>query len=212
MPRVHFVKKARKDNPAAKRGEPYYWWKFRYGGKRYSKKAPRSSQLTQSTYYSTVRSLCEQIEDSQPDDSDAVIGLRDEIVSELENLRDETQSSLDNMPDSLQYSPTGELLQERVDAIENAISEIENIDEYEDAPDESDFELDKEECPDCEGRGYEDPEDPEEECLNCSGDGEVESTESSEYQEAHAEWVEGIEEYISNAVGNMQDAVSNCEV
>ena len=37
MPRVHHVKSARKDNPVAKKGESYYWWKFRYGGKRYSK-------------------------------------------------------------------------------------------------------------------------------------------------------------------------------
>jgi len=34
MPRVHFVKKARKDNSAAKAGESYYWWKFRYRGRR----------------------------------------------------------------------------------------------------------------------------------------------------------------------------------
>lgn len=31
MPRVNHVKAARKDN----QGEPYCWWKFRYGGKHY---------------------------------------------------------------------------------------------------------------------------------------------------------------------------------
>ncbi len=52
MARAHFVKKARKDNPAAgiKAGDSYYWWKFRRGGKHYSKTAPRPSQLTQSEY------------------------------------------------------------------------------------------------------------------------------------------------------------------
>lgn len=31
MARLHFVKSARKDNPSAevKKGESYYWWKFR---------------------------------------------------------------------------------------------------------------------------------------------------------------------------------------
>ena len=43
MPRVNYVKKARKNNPAVKRGESYFWWKFRYGGKQYSKTRPRQS-------------------------------------------------------------------------------------------------------------------------------------------------------------------------
>ena len=35
MPRVHFVKKARKDVPNSdiKKGEGYFWWKFNYGAK-----------------------------------------------------------------------------------------------------------------------------------------------------------------------------------
>lgn len=127
MPRVHFVKKARKDNPVAKRGESYYWWKFRYGGKRYSRTRPRASQLTQSPYYGAVRALVEQIEDSNPEDFDEFESLKEEVRDELENLRDEAQSSLDNMPEQLQYAPTGELLQERIDALENAESELDYI-------------------------------------------------------------------------------------
>lgn len=130
MPRVHFVKKARKDNPVAKKGESYYWWKFRYGGKRYSRTRPRASQLTQSPYYGAVRALVEQIEDSNPEDFDEFESLKEEVRDELENLRDEAQSSLDNMPEQLQYAPTGELLQERIDALENAESELDNIDDF----------------------------------------------------------------------------------
>lgn len=33
MPHVTFVKKARKDNPVAKKGESYYWWAFMVGGR-----------------------------------------------------------------------------------------------------------------------------------------------------------------------------------
>ena len=68
--------------------------------------------------------------------------IRDDLVSELEDLRDETQDRLDNMPESLQYSPTGELLQERIDRLEDAISDLEDIDDFEDA-DPEDFEDDR---------------------------------------------------------------------
>ena len=41
------------------------------------------------------------------------------------------------MPENLQYSPTAELLQERVDSLENGISEIESIDfDYEEKDEE----------------------------------------------------------------------------
>ena len=87
MPRVTFVKSARKDNPVAKKGESYYWWKFRYGGKRYSKTRPRPSQLTQSPYYSQVRSLVEQIEDATVTDQEQFEELRDAMREELESLQ-----------------------------------------------------------------------------------------------------------------------------
>ena len=130
MAKVNYVKKARKDNPAVKAGEPYFWWQFAYGPKRYSVKRPRPSQLTQSPYLSGVRSLVERVNDFEPHDADkdGFEELRDEIVAELVELRDQCQDSLDNMPESLQESPTGELLQERIDACDNALNSIECID------------------------------------------------------------------------------------
>lgn len=149
MPRVHFVEKARKDNPAVKKGESYYWWKFRYGGKRYSRTRPRQSQLTQSAYFGTLYQIAEFVSDSNPEDWDDFETMKDDVVSQITDLRDETQSSLDNMPDSLQYSPTGELLQERIDALDSAESEIDGIYEYEfededNEPEEADFETHEE--------------------------------------------------------------------
>lgn len=144
MPRVTFVKSARKDNPVAKKGESYYWWKFRYGGKRYSKTRPRQSQLTQSAYFGTVYSLQEEVEDAPVLEAADIESLRDSIQSQVEDLSQESQDSLDNMPDQLQYSPTGELLQERVDACDYAVSDLENIEvEFEfdeDEPAPEDFE------------------------------------------------------------------------
>lgn len=52
MAKVHFVKSAQKDNPVAKKGESYYWWKPMVGGrggaKRYSKDRPSTPSSEQS--------------------------------------------------------------------------------------------------------------------------------------------------------------------
>ena len=64
MPRLHYVKKARKDNPAVKAGEPYYWWKHAWSAKQYSKTRPRPSQLTQSEFMSEYLSMGEDFEDA----------------------------------------------------------------------------------------------------------------------------------------------------
>jgi len=145
MPRVTHVKAARKDNPVAKKGESYYWWKFRYGGKRYSLTYPKASQLTQSAYFGTVYSMQEEVEAWEGEDVLSFEGLKEDILGQVEELREETQSSLDNMPDQLQYSPTGELLQERVDALDSAESDIECIDEPDDAEEFDREEFDREE-------------------------------------------------------------------
>jgi len=126
------------------KGEPYYWWQFMNSPKHYSKEAPKGSQLTQSSYMSQYLGLQEEIGEWSPSDVDEVVSGVEDFKERLETLRDECQESLDNMPESLQYSPTGELLQERIDACENAISEFENIDcdyeEPEEGAQESDIE------------------------------------------------------------------------
>lgn len=135
MARATFVKKARKDIPSAgiKAGESYYWWKFRYGGKHYSKTPPRPSQLTQSEFYSRVYGLQEQLADATADDG--LPDLRDEIAGELRDIAEDCTSKRDNMPEALQDSETGSLLQERAEAMEAAADELEAID-FDDAPDD----------------------------------------------------------------------------
>jgi len=139
MPRVTFVKKARKDNPVCKKGQSYYWWKFRYGGKRYSLTPPKQSQLTQSAYFGTLYSIQEEVEGYTLEEHSDWEGMLDDIKGQLEELQSETQDSLDNMPEQLQYAPTGELLQERIDALDSAISDIDCLDEPEE-PDDEDYE------------------------------------------------------------------------
>lgn len=135
MPRVNYVKKARKDNPVAKKGESYYWWKFRYGGKRYSKERPKQSQLTQSPYYAALYDLQDEIDEYQCGDYEDFECFVEDVKNQLADIGEECQSSLDNMPESLQYAPTGELLQERIDACENAQYEM-DVDEFEFDPED----------------------------------------------------------------------------
>jgi len=130
MVKLHYVKKARKDYPEAgiKKGEPYYWWKFRFSGIRRSKFRPRRSQLTQSEFLAQVYDIEDTIADlntvsSFEELSEAVV----DIVEEIRRLAEEQQDKLDNMPDSLQYGPTGELLENRIRACEEWADDIEYV-------------------------------------------------------------------------------------
>lgn len=134
MARATFVKAAQRNytedetgiEGGIKKGQSYYWWKFRRGGKRFSLTQPKPQQLTQSAFYSTLYDIGDMIGELEGDDS--LQSTIPDVISALEELRDETQGSLDNMPDSLQQGPTGELLQERIDGLESAISTLKDID------------------------------------------------------------------------------------
>lgn len=125
-----------KDMVFIAKGESYYWWQFQNSPKHFSKERPKQSQLTQSNYLSQLYTIQEQMDDFAPESAEDIESFVDTIKSDLESLKDETESSLENMPESLQSSPTGELLQERIDALDNAISEFDGIDFDYEEPDE----------------------------------------------------------------------------
>ena len=142
MARVHHVKKAQKDNPAVKKGQPYYWWAFRYGGKHYSETFPRASALTQSAFLGGVYAVQEEAEDWKPvDPAKWREELKDAAESwgdQVRELGEECQSSRDGMPEGLQDGPTGTMLEERAcgaDEIADAIEAI-DLDEEDDDDDE----------------------------------------------------------------------------
>lgn len=216
MPRVTHVKRAVKPNSVvtqqdiddAKSGKrpdaaAYYWWKFRYGGKRYSKNRPRASQLTQSNYYSSILSLLEDIEDTDTLNigQEELESMRDEWVSQINDIASECQDSLDNMPESLQDAPTGELLQQRVQSMEEWADELESVD--------IDFEPQNVDCPECDGGGEVDnpnydPDDEESDekeliaCDNCNGTGEVEDEDWPE------RWAMDVLEELRNCEPNIE--------
>jgi hypothetical protein len=136
MARAHFVKKARKDNPACKAGESYYWWSFRFGGKHYSLKPPRASQLTQSEFLGAIYTVKESMEDftlgdgvktteSAKDDFESAI---EGWVSEIESAGEVAQEGKDAMPEGLQEGDVGQMLEGRVDSAGEWASELQGID------------------------------------------------------------------------------------
>lgn len=130
MPRVTFVKKAKRPVPSAgiEVGDSYYWWAFRtaYSSRKcFSKTPPKPSQLTQSDFRSQLLAIGEDIPSfSSVEDVESWV---EDAKSQLEDLKSETEDKLQNMPESLQQSPTGELLQERIDGCDNLISELDNL-------------------------------------------------------------------------------------
>lgn len=202
MPRVQHVKSARKDNPVCKKGGSYYWWKFRYGGKRYSLTYPKASQLTQSAYYSALYDLQEQVENAAPENADDFEALRDEIAAGVREQGEQCTESRDNMPEGLQDAPTGELLQERADACESAADEIESMD----VPDE---------WGDIAEQQAEYDQWQEDEPQLASFEDTTQTSAQEQYDEAHENW-EGDEPTVDEPEGadlsEMSDAISNCIV
>ena len=130
MPRVHHVKRARKAIKSAgiKVGDSYYWWKFRYGGKRVSKTRPRASQLTMSDKLSRAYAAAEALEDIVVDDDttlDDLKSLVDDIASDVGDIAQEYRDNRENMPESLQDGDVGQQMEENADSLESWQSDIE---------------------------------------------------------------------------------------
>lgn len=128
MARVTFVKKARKSIPGTdiKKGDSYYWWKFRFGDRHVSKTPPRRSQLTQSSFYASLWDIEDDL--AALTGGDELAADRDDIVNRLRELAEECENNRSNMPDHLQDSDTGTMLEERAEACNNAADELEQLD------------------------------------------------------------------------------------
>jgi hypothetical protein len=123
------VKEAKKDYPESniKKGESYYWWKFRNSGIIRSKTPPTRQQLTQSPFLQQIYDIEDRLSSlTIEDDLEAEVNM---IIDELEGLKDECEEKLYAMPEQLQEtSPAGQFLQERIDCLESMIDELESID------------------------------------------------------------------------------------
>lgn len=135
------------DTLLVSKGQEYYRWSFNFGPTYVSLTYPKRQQLTQSDFLQQAYDIEDALSEFSTENVEEIESFIEEKKEEIQSLLDETQEKLDAMPESLQYSPTGELLQERIDGLENAINELDNIDvnfdEYE--PDDDDDEEAQEE-------------------------------------------------------------------
>lgn len=138
MPKVHFVKRAQKDNPVVKRGESYYWWKFNFGPRMFSKEKPKRYQLTRSDFLAWLWKTEDEFEHKWRgiDDPDDLQEVLDSFCQELEEMSDDLQDRLDGMPDQLKNAATsGMVLQERIEGIGYWVSDLQSVE----IPDEGDL-------------------------------------------------------------------------
>jgi len=205
MPRVTHVKKAMKDvNEKIKKGDSYYWWKFRYGPKLVSTAYPRPQQLTQSSFLITIYDLQDQQGDISATDTDELEGARDELRDAVQELLDTTQESFENIPESLQEAPSGELLTERIDSLENWVQELDDFD--------TDIEAEEPEEPEAD---IEYPELGDNATEEEKAQFDADYKEAEEAEEAHAEALKEYErekeQYNEDAESQVQDKVSELQ-
>lgn len=153
MPKVIRVKKCRKSpgkcgrcGTTIEKGQPYLYWEFAYSPKSIRCAAPACSpkpkDLTRSAFWGTVYGIQEEKWDA--DNIDDMVSRKEDVVGQLEELRDEQEEKKSNMPDSLQDGATGEILQERYDALDGVINNLEGVDISWDEPEKEDDEEDDE--------------------------------------------------------------------
>jgi len=128
------------DTLFCKKGDTYYWWQFRHGGKNFSTTRPRPSQLTQSEFYSAVYSLQEEADDWEVNSEDDFNEMLEHCKSQVEEIRDYEEEKKSNMEsEGLENVPSYETVSERYDAMEEMHSELECV-EWEDFDEEDEDE------------------------------------------------------------------------
>lgn len=131
MARIEVIKSARKERKCSKCGNTIAVGQSYYKATPYRRPTIyrcttcglKSYETSGSEFVREVGSIVENWGDS----FGVCETTADEITSVLEELRDQTQENLDNMPGQLQGGDTGMMLQERIEMLEDTISELENV-------------------------------------------------------------------------------------
>lgn len=118
-----------KDTVLILKGQEYYTWTMFHGTPQISLTYPTRQQTTGSAFLCSTYDLEDRVTAlSDYVDIDDLESERDNIVSEIHDLASEQEEKKFNMPDHLQEAPTGELLQNRYDSLEEWASNLENVD------------------------------------------------------------------------------------
>jgi hypothetical protein len=130
--RVYKVHKARKADKAygIKKGDTYYWWKFRRGGKVKSKTYPKRSQLTRSSNLAALYDAVDAFQDSLGS-ATCVQDVADACRTASEAVQEVSEGYQESIDNILEYftggNPTSEEFEEKRDHLEGVASELENL-------------------------------------------------------------------------------------
>lgn len=136
MPRVHHVKKARKGNPAVKKGESYYHWQCYRGPKQYSKTYPKRSQLTSSGHLAAIYDAEDAVGETGIDSSefnsltatiDQTHGTIESAGESFREVGEEYNESAENLEEYFSGSQQIDDIREKADACEEAADNCETI-------------------------------------------------------------------------------------
>ena len=141
MPRVH-TQKAAKDYPShgISKGDTYYSWSFRHGGKHMSKTYPRASQLTQSKMsgaYAAGEAAQDNIATADNVD-DMGQALRD-AADAIREVAQEYRDAVENMPENFQQGATADECNEKADGLDSWADSLESDADEVDALDATDY-------------------------------------------------------------------------
>lgn len=204
MGKVQVIKKSRKEYKCSKcgkvipAGSRYYKGEINFGPTiiRCTECGLEHWEVTTSDYQLRAGEIVYRWKENYEASQDGI----DSITNDLQELCDELQDRLDNMPEGLQDGDVGQLLQERIDTLEDAISEMESIDidsiqedKFSDYVDSLDFEDDDSDLDEDSLQDYSDAE----EYLK-SKDRE------DDWTEIESNISEGIEEAIDEALSGIE--------
>ena len=133
--RLHYVKKAAKTyrGTGIKKGQPYYWYAFRYGPKIRSKSKPRRSALVRHEWDKFMLDLEDDVLALKVPDGTESVDVT-EISSQLSIYADSVgdfKSELDERVSNMESAfpngcPTLEMLTERVETLESLQQELDS--------------------------------------------------------------------------------------
>lgn len=133
MAKVQVIQKSRKEYKCNKCrqlipvGSKYFKGEINFGPTiiRCAKCGLQSWEVTTSDYILSVGEIVYNWRDNYSLSDDDVV---DQIADALEDVMNDQEERYDNMPENLQDSPNGQLLQERIDALDSAINDLQSID------------------------------------------------------------------------------------
>jgi chromosome segregation ATPase len=106
-----------------KKGEPYYWWKFKNRDRQISKFKPSADKLKKygPTEFETNWADYEGRKDEAEYDEDE----REQLKSDIEEYKGELEDKIQNMPEQLQESS---VLNEYVEQLDELLGELNDMD------------------------------------------------------------------------------------